>query len=66
LLLDRPRTATVRAITDVRLWAVTRRAFVAAVSAHEDVARLAKATIGEHLDRSRLAESPPPRAQSGV
>lgn len=60
LLLDVPRTATVRAITDVELWTVTRRAFVAAVSAHEDVARLADATAREHLARPRLAglESP--------
>ncbi len=54
LLLDIPRTATVRAVTDVHLWAITRRAFVAAVSAHEDVARLADATAREHLARPRL------------
>jgi MFS family permease len=64
LLLDVPRQATVRAITDVRLWTITRRAFVAAVSAHEDVARLADATVREHLARPRLAGSASPTASS--
>lgn len=58
LLLDIPRTATVRAITEVHLWTITRRAFVAAVSAHEEVARLADATVREHLARPRLADRP--------
>jgi CRP-like cAMP-binding protein len=64
LLLDIPRQATVRAITDVRLWTITRQAFVAAVSAHEDVARLADATVREHLARPRLAGSASTTASS--
>ncbi len=62
LLLDIPRQATVRAITDVRLWTISRPAFVAAVSAHEDVARLADAAVREHLARPRLAGSATPTA----
>jgi CRP-like cAMP-binding protein len=64
LLLDVPRQATVRAITDVRLWTISRRAFVAAVSAHEEVARLAEVTIRDHLARQRLAGSAPPTAST--
>ena len=64
LLLDIPRTATVRAATDVRLWTITRRAFAAAVSAHADVSQLADVTIREHLGRPRVAESAPPAAAS--
>lgn len=62
LLLDIPRTTTVRAVTDVRLWTITRRAFVAAVSAHEDVSRLANATVREHLSRPRPADDASPSA----
>jgi hypothetical protein len=65
LLLDIPRTTTVRAVTDVLLWTVTRRAFLAAVGAHEDVARLADATVREHLARPRLADNASPTS-SGV
>jgi MFS family permease len=54
LLLDVPRTATVRAATDVNLWALSRQTFIAAVSAHGDVAELAHATIAEHLARPRV------------
>jgi hypothetical protein len=57
LLRDIPRTTTVRAVTDVYLWTVTRRAFVAAVSAHEDVSRLADATVREHLARPRPVDN---------
>jgi MFS family permease len=62
LLLDIPRTATVRAVTDVRLWRITRRAFLAAVSAHGDVGRLAHATVDEHLARPLVAEGQTPTA----
>ena len=64
LLLDVPRVTTVRAVTDVRLWAITRRAFVAAVSAHEDVARLADATVREHLARPSVTDSGSPTTSS--
>ncbi len=66
LLLNKPRTATVRAISDARLWTISRRAFVAAVSAHGDVTRLANATIEDHLARPLVAASEPPREPSGL
>jgi MFS family permease len=56
LLADVPRTATVRARTDLNLWSLDRRSFVAAVNAHGDVSTLADATIAEHLARPRVAE----------
>jgi MFS family permease len=54
LLLDAPRTATVRAATDVSLWTLNRQTFTSAVGAHGDVAELADATIAEHLARPRV------------
>jgi hypothetical protein len=54
----------VRAVTDLLLW-ITRRAFVAAVSAHEDVARLADATAREHLARPKLLNTASP-SDSGL
>jgi MFS family permease len=62
LLADVPRTATVRALTDLELWSLDRRSFVAAVNSHGDVAGLADSTIAEHLARPRApgeAESAP-------
>jgi MFS family permease len=53
LLRDIPRTATVRARTDVRLRALGRPAFIAAVSQHEDAGRAARAVVEEHLARPR-------------
>ncbi|MEA2159082.1 MAG: hypothetical protein QOD66_1462 [Solirubrobacteraceae bacterium] len=49
LLRDSPRTATVCAATDVRLWAVGRTPFIAAVSGHGDARRLADAVVTERL-----------------
>jgi hypothetical protein len=54
LLRDVPRTATVRAATDVNLWTLGRQTFVAAVSALGDVAQAADAMIAEHLARPRV------------
>jgi MFS family permease len=56
LLADVPRTATVRALTDLKLWSLNRSSFVAAVSSHGDVASLADATIAEHLARPRASD----------
>jgi MFS family permease len=56
LLRDVPRTATVRAATDVSLLALTRAAFLGAVSGHGDAAHLADAVVAEHLARPRVAE----------
>jgi hypothetical protein len=57
LLLDVPRTATVRAATEVKLWSLTRPTFIAAVGAHGDTAQLADATIAEHLARPRVLDA---------
>ena len=54
LLRDVPRTATVRALTDVKLLALTRNAFLGAVSGHGDAAHLADAIVSEHLARPRV------------
>ncbi len=54
LLRDVPRTATVRAVSDLRLWTLTRTAFIAAVSAHGDAHHLADAVVAEHLERPRV------------
>lgn len=55
LLRDVPRTATVRALTDLRLWAVARPGFVAAVSRHGDTSQLADAVVVEHLAKKPTA-----------
>jgi MFS family permease len=51
LLRDVPRTATVRAASRVRLWSISRPAFIAAVTAHGDAGHLADAIVAEHLAR---------------
>jgi hypothetical protein len=57
LLRDVPRTATVRAVTDLRLWALTRQSFIAAVNGHGDATTLADAVVAEHLGRPRPGET---------
>jgi MFS family permease len=54
LLREVPRTATVRAASDVRLWALGRTAFIGAVTNHVDSQRLADELISERLTRPRL------------
>jgi CRP-like cAMP-binding protein len=61
LLADVPRTATVRALTDLTLWSLDRVSFVAAVSSYPDVASLADATMVTRLANPPVAE----RAVSG-
>jgi CRP-like cAMP-binding protein len=56
LLADVPRTATVRALTDLELWSLDRGSFVAAVNSHGDAARLADAAISQHLARPRVPD----------
>ena len=56
LLANVPRTATVRAVTDLALWSLNRGSFVAAVNSHGDVENLAGSTIAEHLARPRVSD----------
>jgi MFS family permease len=56
LLRDVPRTATVRAASAVRLWKLTRPAFIAAVSEHADALGLADQLIVEHLSRPQVTD----------
>ena len=49
LLRDVPRTATVRAATDVNLWALGRTAFIGAVTNTVDSQRLADELISAQL-----------------
>jgi predicted MFS family arabinose efflux permease len=49
LLRDVPRTATVRAVTDVELLALDRDAFLGAVTGHEPASAAANEIVGERL-----------------
>ena len=51
-----PRTATVTALTDVRLYALEKAPFVTAVTGHAPAAQAASALISERrADHARLA-----------
>jgi MFS family permease len=63
LLRDVPRTATVRAVSEVRAWVVTRSAFVAAVAGHREARELADALVAERLAGARRATTAPPDAR---
>jgi MFS family permease len=53
LIRDVPRTATVRAVTEVELLALDREPFIAAVSGHAPSAEAADAVIGRRLGSVR-------------
>ena len=58
MLRDVPRTATVRAVTDSRLFALERGDFLAAVTGHSDVRAAGEAIAAERLARGGQARSP--------
>jgi MFS family permease len=57
MLRDVPRTATVRAVTDSRLFALERGDFLAAVTGHSDVRAAGEAIAAERLARGGQARS---------
>jgi hypothetical protein len=57
LLRDVPRTATVRAVTDARLYALERGDFLAAVTGHSDVRAAGEAVAAERLARGGQTRS---------
>jgi MFS family permease len=58
LLGDVPRTATVRAVADSRLYALERGDFLAAVTGHSDVRAAGETIAAERLARGGHARSP--------
>ena len=58
LLQDVPRTATVRAVADSRLYALERGDFLAAVTGHADVRAAGEAIAAERLARGGQTRSP--------
>ncbi|MHA3703938.1 cyclic nucleotide-binding domain-containing protein [Jatrophihabitans sp. YIM 134969] len=54
LLDDRPRTATVRAVTEVRVAVLARPAFLTAVTGYPAAARVAAAEVGRVADRDAV------------
>jgi hypothetical protein len=59
LLRDVPRTATVRAVVDSRLYALERSDFLAAVTGHSDVRTAGEAIAAERLARGGRAPVAP-------
>jgi len=54
LLHDVPRTASVRALSDVRMRVLDRRSFLAAMSSHEDARSLAHEVAADHLAQAEV------------
>jgi CRP-like cAMP-binding protein len=55
LLRDIPRTATVRATTEVRLRALARSAFLAAVTQHGEARSVSDSVVATHLSRETVS-----------
>jgi hypothetical protein len=58
LLQDIPRTATVRAVSDFRLRALSRASFIGAITGHGDASRLGDAVVAERVARTSPADQP--------
>jgi len=58
LVRDVPRTATIRARSESRLWAVARAPFLAALGTSPDARVATTGTVEEHLRRRLVAEEP--------
>ena len=56
LLRDVPRTATIRARSGTRLWAVDRMPFLAALGASPDALVAASGAVADHLRRPPVAD----------
>jgi MFS family permease len=65
LLRDVPRTATVRAVMDSRLYALERGDFLAAVTGHSGVRAAGEAIAAERLAAGGRAQTAPPRSLGG-
>jgi MFS family permease len=66
LLRDVPRTATVRAVTDLRLYALAREPFLEAVTGHVPSLRAADLLVAERLGSMRARGIEPPRSVSST
>jgi MFS family permease len=64
LLRDVPRTATVRAVSDLGLYALDRERFLTAVTAHAPTLRAADLLVTERLGTMRARGIEPPRGVS--
>jgi CRP-like cAMP-binding protein len=58
LLRDVPRTATVPALTEARLYALGRAPFLAAVTAHPEVTAAADRVVGKRLAAGQATIAP--------
>lgn len=64
LLRDVPRTASVRAVTDLELFALDREPFLSAVTGHAPTLRAADLLVTERLGSMRARGIEPPRGAS--
>ncbi len=57
LLVDVPRTATVTALTDVRLYALEKDPFLTVVTGHAPAEQAASALVSQRLAEQAVAEA---------